>query len=123
MATGCRFRDPDAVSPQPDKPAAPAFPGVRRSSTTAAAPAPVGRRLRLTVIGGQLNAAGANARLGTGQYLVAEADESDGSFLLLSPVIAVVTNIDADHMETYEGDFNKLRNIFVAFFTFINSFI
>ncbi|MEO7072305.1 MAG: Mur ligase domain-containing protein, partial [Rhodanobacter sp.] len=51
------------------------------------------------VIGGQLNAAGANARLGSGQYLVAEADESDGSFLLLSPVIAAVTNIDADHLE------------------------
>lgn len=61
------------------------------------------------VIGGQLNAAGANARLGTGQYLVAEADESDGSFLLLSPVIAAVTNIDADHLENYGGDFAQVK--------------
>ena len=67
------------------------------------------------VIGGQLNAAGANARLGTGQYLVAEADESDGSFLLLSPVIAVVTNIDADHLENYQGDFALVRKAFNDF--------
>ena len=67
------------------------------------------------VIGGQLNAAGANARLGTGQYLVAEADESDGSFLLLSPVIAVVTNIDADHLENYHGDFAELKKAFADF--------
>ena len=67
------------------------------------------------VIGGQLNAAGANARLGTGQYLVAEADESDGSFLLLSPVIAVVTNIDADHLENYQGDFALVRKAFSDF--------
>lgn len=67
------------------------------------------------VIGGQLNAAGANARLGTGQYLVAEADESDGSFLLLSPVIAAVTNIDADHLENYGGDFAQLKQAFDAF--------
>ena len=60
------------------------------------------------VIGGQLNTAGANARLGTGQYLVAEADESDGSFLMLSPVIAAVTNIDADHLENYHGDFAEV---------------
>ena len=67
------------------------------------------------VIGGQLNAAGANARLGTGQYLVAEADESDGSFLLLSPVIAVVTNIDADHLENYGGDFALVKKAFADF--------
>ncbi|MEO9079156.1 MAG: UDP-N-acetylmuramate--L-alanine ligase [Rhodanobacter sp.] len=67
------------------------------------------------VIGGQLNAAGANARLGTGQYLVAEADESDGSFLLLSPVIAAITNIDADHLENYGGDFANVKLAFDAF--------
>jgi UDP-N-acetylmuramate--alanine ligase len=67
------------------------------------------------VIGGQLNAAGANARLGTGQYLVAEADESDGSFLLLSPVIAAVTNIDADHLENYGGDFAQVKKAFADF--------
>ena len=67
------------------------------------------------VIGGQLNAAGANARLGTGQYLVAEADESDGSFLLLSPVIAAITNIDADHLENYGGDFANVKQAFDDF--------
>ena len=67
------------------------------------------------VIGGQLNSAGANARLGTGQYLVAEADESDASFLHLQPVMAVVTNIDADHMATYGGDFDRLRHAFEEF--------
>ncbi len=67
------------------------------------------------VIGGQLTAAGANARLGTGEYLVAEADESDGSFLLLSPVIAIVTNIDADHLENYAGDFEQLKLAFEQF--------
>ncbi len=61
------------------------------------------------VIGGQLIAAGANARLGSGQYLVAEADESDGSFLLLNPIVAIVTNIDADHLENYAGDFEELK--------------
>ena len=67
------------------------------------------------VIGGRLNSAGSNARLGTGRYLVAEADESDASFLYLKPMISVITNIDADHMATYEGDFNKLRHAFVEF--------
>lgn len=67
------------------------------------------------VIGGRLNSAGSNARLGFGEYLVAEADESDASFLHLQPVIAVVTNIDADHMDTYQGDFEKLKQAFVAF--------
>jgi len=67
------------------------------------------------VIGGRLLAAGANARLGTGDFLVAEADESDASFLYLSPVIAVVTNIDADHMETYGHDFGKLTRAFIDF--------
>ena len=67
------------------------------------------------VIGGRLNAAGANARLGTGDYLVAEADESDASFLLLNPVISVVTNIDADHMDTYGHDFGRVKQAFVDF--------
>jgi UDP-N-acetylmuramate--alanine ligase len=67
------------------------------------------------VIGGRLNAAGANARLGSGDFLVAEADESDASFLFLSPVISVVTNIDADHMETYGHDFERLKQAFVDF--------
>lgn len=69
------------------------------------------------VIGGRLNSAGANARLGSGEYLVAEADESDASFLYLSPVIAAVTNIDADHMDTYGHDFEKLKQAFVDFLT------
>lgn len=67
------------------------------------------------VIGGRLNSAGANAQLGTGDFLVAEADESDASFLLLNPVISVITNIDADHMETYGHDFSRLRQAFVDF--------
>ncbi|MGE5242048.1 MAG: UDP-N-acetylmuramate--L-alanine ligase [Bacteroidota bacterium] len=67
------------------------------------------------VIGGRLNSAGTNARLGRGQYLVAEADESDASFLHLAPFMAVVTNIDADHMSTYGGDFNRLKQAFVDF--------
>ena len=67
------------------------------------------------VIGGRLNAAGANARLGKGDFLVAEADESDASFLLLTPVISVVTNIDADHMDTYGHDFARLKQAFVDF--------
>ncbi|HEX6834800.1 MAG TPA: UDP-N-acetylmuramate--L-alanine ligase, partial [Rudaea sp.] len=67
------------------------------------------------VIGGQLLAAGAHARLGTGDYLVAEADESDGSFLLLNPVIAVVTNIDADHLENYGGDYAQVKKAFADF--------
>ena len=67
------------------------------------------------VIGGRLNSAGANARLGSGDYIVVEADESDASFLNLLPVMAVVTNIDADHMETYGHDFGKLQKAFVDF--------
>lgn len=67
------------------------------------------------VIGGRLNSAGSNARLGAGDYLVAEADESDASFLHLLPMIAIVTNIDADHMSTYGGDFARLRQTFVEF--------
>jgi UDP-N-acetylmuramate--alanine ligase len=67
------------------------------------------------VIGGRLLAADANARLGSGDFLVAEADESDASFLYLSPVLAVVTNIDADHMETYAQDFGRLTRAFVDF--------
>lgn len=67
------------------------------------------------VIGGRLNSAGANAQLGKGSYLVAEADESDASFLYLQPIIAVVTNIDQDHMETYQGDYQRLEKSFVEF--------
>lgn len=67
------------------------------------------------VIGGRLNSAGTNARLGDSRYLVAEADESDASFLHLQPMISIVTNIDADHMETYGGDFEKLRQTFMEF--------
>ncbi len=67
------------------------------------------------VIGGKLNSAGANAKLGSGDYIVVEADESDASFLNLLPVMAVVTNIDADHMDTYGHDFNKLKGAFIEF--------
>lgn len=67
------------------------------------------------VIGGKLESANANARLGQGEYIVAEADESDASFLHLTPVMAVVTNIDQDHMDTYEHNFDKLKNAFVEF--------
>lgn len=67
------------------------------------------------VIGGLLNSAGTNAKLGTGKYLIAEADESDASFLYLHPMMTVVTNIDADHMETYGGDFETLRKTFLKF--------
>ena len=67
------------------------------------------------VIGGRLLGAGTNARLGEGEYLVAEADESDASFLLLHPILAVVTNIDADHMSAYEGDFERLCGAFLEF--------
>ena len=67
------------------------------------------------VIGGRLNAAGTNAQLGTRRYLIAEADESDASFLHLQPMVAVVTNIDMDHMSTYGGDFSKLKKTFIEF--------
>jgi len=67
------------------------------------------------VIGGQLNSAASNAQLGAGHYLVAEADESDASFLYLQPSMAVVTNIDADHLSTYEGDFERLRQTFIDY--------
>lgn len=67
------------------------------------------------VIGGRLNSAGANAKLGSGDYIVVEADESDASFLNLLPVMAVVTNIDADHMETYGHDFGRLKKAFIDF--------
>jgi UDP-N-acetylmuramate--alanine ligase len=67
------------------------------------------------VIGGRLNSVGTHARLGGGEYLVAEADESDASFLYLQPMMAVVTNVDADHMSTYGGDFDRLRQTFIEF--------
>ena len=71
------------------------------------------------VIGGRLEAAGTNARLGQGEYIVAEADESDASFLHLTPVISVVTNIDQDHMDTYGHDFERLKSAFVEFLQFL----
>ncbi|WP_020207932.1 UDP-N-acetylmuramate--L-alanine ligase [Gilvimarinus chinensis] len=67
------------------------------------------------IIGGLVNSAGSNAQLGQSRYLVAEADESDASFLHLQPMVAIVTNIDADHMDTYEGDFSKLKQTFIEF--------
>ncbi|MFT7052650.1 MAG: UDP-N-acetylmuramate--alanine ligase [Psychromonas sp.] len=67
------------------------------------------------VIGGLLNSAGTNAKLGQSRYLIAEADESDASFLHLQPMVAVVTNIEADHMETYQGDFEVLKDTFIRF--------
>ncbi|CAD6877354.1 UDP-N-acetylmuramate--L-alanine ligase (EC 6.3.2.8) [Methylomonas albis] len=67
------------------------------------------------VIGGRLNSAGANAKLGLGKYLVAEADESDASFLYLQPMMAIVTNIDQDHMETYGGSYSRLKDTFIKF--------
>ena len=67
------------------------------------------------IIGGKLNQADTNASLGASQYMVAEADESDASFLVLKPMIAIVTNIDADHMSTYGGDFERLKQTFVQF--------
>ncbi len=67
------------------------------------------------VIGGLLNSAGTNARLGSSRYLVAEADESDASFLHLQPMVSVITNIDVDHMETYQGDFEKLKDTYIEF--------
>ncbi len=67
------------------------------------------------IVGGLVNSANSNSRLGKGKYLVAEADESDASFLHLQPRIAVVTNIDADHMETYQGDFSTLKKTFIEF--------
>jgi UDP-N-acetylmuramate--alanine ligase len=67
------------------------------------------------VIGGKLNSSGTNAKLGTGEFIVAEADESDASFLYLQPILAVITNIDADHMETYGHDFARLKQAFVDF--------
>ncbi len=67
------------------------------------------------VIGGRLNSAGSNAKLGLGHYLVAEADESDASFLYLQPMIAVVTNIDQDHMATYQGSYQRLKETFIEF--------
>lgn len=67
------------------------------------------------VIGGLLNSAGSNARLGAGRYLIAEADESDASFLHLQPMATVITNIEADHMDTYDGDFEKLKDTYLEF--------
>jgi UDP-N-acetylmuramate--alanine ligase len=67
------------------------------------------------VIGGLLNSAGTNARLGSSRYLIAEADESDASFLHLQPMVSVITNIDEDHMDTYQGDFEKLKDTYIEF--------
>ncbi|MFT7261367.1 MAG: UDP-N-acetylmuramate--alanine ligase, partial [Glaciecola sp.] len=67
------------------------------------------------VIGGLLNSAGTNAKLGASKYLIAEADESDASFLHLQPTLSVITNIEADHLEAYQGDFSKMKNAYVEF--------
>ena len=67
------------------------------------------------IVGGRVNSIGTNSQLGSSEYLVAEADESDASFLHLQPIVAIITNIDADHMSAYENDFEKLRNAFVEF--------
>ena len=67
------------------------------------------------VIGGLLNSAGTNAKLGSGQYLIAEADESDASFLHLNPMISIITNIEADHMDTYQGDFENMKDTYIEF--------
>jgi len=67
------------------------------------------------IVGGLVNAFGTGARLGSGRYLVAEADESDGSFLKLQPVISVVTNIDRDHLDAYQGSFDQLQRAFLEF--------
>src|SRR5690606_28001720 len=67
------------------------------------------------IIGGLVNSPGTNAQLGASRYLVAEAVESDASFLHLPPMVAIVTNIDADHMETYGGDFSRLKKTFIEF--------
>src|SRR5512145_425059 len=95
-----------------------AIAGTHGKTTTTSLVASVLAAARLDptfVIGGRLNSAGANARLGRGDYIVVEADESDASFLNLLPVIAVVTNIDNDHMETYGHDFARLKGAFVEF--------
>ena len=67
------------------------------------------------VIGGRLNSAGANAKLGSGDYIVVEADESDASFMHLQPMIAIVTNVDADHLATHDGNFERLKQSFIDF--------
>ncbi len=95
-----------------------AIAGTHGKTTTTSLVASVLAAARLDptfVIGGKLNSTGANARLGSGEYIVVEADESDASFLKLLPVLAVVTNIDADHMETYGHDFGRLKDAFVEF--------
>lgn len=95
-----------------------AIAGTHGKTTTTSLVASVFAEARLAptfVIGGRLNAAGANAGLGESRYLVCEADESDVSFLHLQPMVAVVTNIDVDHMSAYDGDFEKLKDYFIEF--------
>lgn len=95
-----------------------AIAGTHGKTTTTSLMATVFHQAKLDptfVIGGQLNAAATNAKLGTSRYLVAEADESDASFLHLQPMVSVVTNIDADHMSTYGGDFENVKRAFVEF--------
>ena len=95
-----------------------AIAGTHGKTTTTSLVASIFAEARLDptfVIGGLLNSSGANAGLGESRYLVAEADESDASFLHLQPMVAVVTNIEADHMATYDGDFNRLKKYFVDF--------
>ena len=95
-----------------------AIAGTHGKTTTTSLTASIFAQAKLDptfVIGGLLNSAGTNARLGTSRYLIAEADESDASFLHLQPMVAVVTNIDEDHMETYQGDFEKLKDTYIEF--------
>lgn len=89
--------------------------GKTTTTSLAAALLAEGRLDPTFVVGGKVIGTGSNARLGEGPYLVAEADESDASFLLLTPMVAIITNIDADHLETYGGDFERLQNTFVEF--------
>src|SRR5690554_4747554 len=95
-----------------------AIAGTHGKTTTTSLVASIFEEAKLAptfVIGGRLNSVGANAGLGQSRYLVCEADESDVSFLHLQPMVAVVTNIDADHMGSYDGDFNRMKSYFVDF--------
>jgi UDP-N-acetylmuramate--alanine ligase len=95
-----------------------AIAGTHGKTTTTSLTASIFAQAKLDptfVIGGLLNSAGTNARLGTSRYLIAEADESDASFLHLQPMVSVITNIDEDHMETYQGDFEKLKDTYIEF--------
>lgn len=95
-----------------------AIAGTHGKTTTTSLTASIFAKAQLDptyVIGGLLNSSGTNAKLGCSEYLIAEADESDASFLHLQPMVTIVTNIEADHMDTYEGDFSKLEDTFIEF--------